>query len=252
MAAPFDDRALARAHVASNEPRPGAARRLRVGPPRVVAAVALGIGFLAVACGAADVNGPPIGTTPPGEALRETPPKPAPLEDAGNCPYGRLEDPHRGFVRCLEPGEADAGGLPPAPQLPSEDAGAPAEDAGPAAPEPDAGPPAPPAPPPDVELGEPKFENGEVPKAQKFLESSSDKIAKCVADHGGVTGSSGKVKLQFLVRARGRAEGVEILSAKGVSDEATQCIRVYLKNRVVGPPTADPVGVTVTVTLKPK
>src|SRR5258706_3655416 len=36
--------------------------------------------------------------------------------DAGpRCPYGSLEDPHRGFVRCLTPDERDAGWLPPPP-----------------------------------------------------------------------------------------------------------------------------------------
>jgi hypothetical protein len=75
-------------------------------------------------------------------------------------------------------------------------------------------------------------------------------MVACIADHGGLSGKRGKIKLQFLVRSRGRAEGVEILSAAGVTDEATACIADRLKNRVVGPPTADPVGVTVTLELK--
>jgi hypothetical protein len=52
------------------------------------------------------------------------------------------------------------------------------------------------------------------------------------------------------VRARGRAEGVEVTGARGVSADASACVRVLLKNKAIGAPTADPVGVTVTVTLK--
>ncbi|AUX25058.1 hypothetical protein SOCEGT47_056010 [Sorangium cellulosum] len=187
--------------------------------------------------------------------------------DAGDggvrCPHGALEDPHRGFVRCLEPGEADAGWLPPSPQPepPPDDAGAPSDDAGApgdgGAPG-DAGAPdgaAPEAsvasPPPIVEVGEPEFLNGEVPNVTKRLGRLSADLAKCVGDHGGLTGSSGNVKLQFLVRVRGRAEGVEVLSSRGVTAEAERCIRVFLKNRTIGVPTADPVGVTVTLSLKP-
>jgi hypothetical protein len=236
--------------------RPDRLRRapLRLLPSRVIGASTLLLGFVAVACGAVNAEGAstPIGKTPPAEQLRETPAKPGPKvePDAGDCPYGRLEDPHRGFVRCLEPGETDAGPFAPGPSAPAEDAGAPLDDAGAAAPPADAAPPV--GPPPEVELGTPSFENGEVPKAEKFLTSNSEKIAKCIAEHGGLTAPTGKLKLQFLVRARGRAEGVEILDAKGVRDEAADCVRVLLKNRVVGPPTADPVGVTVTLTLRPK
>jgi outer membrane biosynthesis protein TonB len=75
-------------------------------------------------------------------------------------------------------------------------------------------------------------------------------MAACIADHGGLSGKRGKIKLQFLVRARGRAEGVGVLSSTGVTDEAAACIVERLKNRMVGAPSADPVGVTVTLQLK--
>jgi hypothetical protein len=171
--------------------------------------------------------------------------------DAGaepTCPHGRLEDPHRGFVRCLEPGEADAGGLPP----PSEPEPRATVDGGPS----DAGPAdggasdaAPAGPPPEVAVGEPAFEGGDVPKLDKALAKARAEVGRCVAEHGGLAGAAGSVKLQFLVRARGRAEGVEILKAKGITPEARECIRLALKNRRVGEPSADPVGVTVTLTL---
>jgi hypothetical protein len=172
--------------------------------------------------------------------------------DAPRCPYGELNDPHRGFVRCLLPDERDAGWLPPPSQPPAPPStGAPIADAGPPA---DAGKDIKPAgPPPTVELGTPVYENGEVPKAKmdKALNAATADIGKCVAEHGGLSGASGSLKVQFLVRSRGRAEGVEILASKGVSAEAAACVRLLLKNKPIGSPTADPVGVTLTISLKP-
>ncbi|WP_437574661.1 hypothetical protein [Sorangium sp. So ce887] len=175
-----------------------------------------------------------------------------PDADAGpRCPHGALEDPHRGFVRCLEPGEADAGWLPPSPQPepPPDDAGAPPPDGGPI----DGGAPDASivsAPPPLVEVKEPEFMNGDVPNVAKRLEKVSADLAKCVADHGGLSGVTGSIKLQFLVRVRGRAEGVEILDSRGVTPDAQRCIRQFLKNRHIGTPSVDPVGVTVTLSLR--
>jgi len=180
--------------------------------------------------------------------------------DTPKCPFGPLEDPHRGFVRCLRADEQDAGWLPPAPQPepPAADAGS---NAAPAPekpaekpptekpaekPTPEKAAPEKPQPPPVVTVGAPKFEGGEVPKAEKFLNGQLEGITKCIATNGGLTGKKGSVKLSFLVRARGRAEGVEVASAKGINEDAASCIRVLLKNRAVGAPSADPVGVTVT------
>jgi hypothetical protein len=170
--------------------------------------------------------------------------------DAGGaprCPYGELSDPHRGFVRCLTPDERDAGWLPPPSQEPVPAPAPEVPDAGKATPAPVT---PPPAPPPLVELGAPKFDNGEVPKVEKFLNGLLTDVAKCVSDHGGLASAAGSIKVQFLVRARGRAEGVEVLSSKGIGAEAASCVRLLLKNRAVGTPSVDPVGVTVTLTLK--
>lgn len=183
----------------------------------------------------------------------------------GDCPHGRLEDPHRGFVRCLQPDEADASWLPPRPQPDPADAGVPGD----AAPPTDAAPPAdaalppvdaappdatpltpPPGPPPLVEFKPAAFTNGDVPNVDKRLQKLADGIATCVAEGGGLSSASGSLKLQFLVRERGRAEGVEILGAKGVSAGAQECVRLLLKNKPVGTPSSDPVGVTVTISLK--
>jgi hypothetical protein len=235
---------------------------------RLFTAAALGLAALASCAGAAPASGTPPQVEPiTGPATddaieaakrvdhdKHEAPDAGPPADAGpgkgepRCPYGELSDPHRGFVRCLAPDERDAGWLPPQPQAPP-----PSPDA-PAAKDPTPAPTAPPAaagPPPLVDIGSPKFENGEVPRAEKALTKAATEIASCVADHGGLNGATGTIKVQFLVRNRGRAEGVEILSSKGVSPDAAACVRVLLKNKPIGPPSADPVGVTVTISLKP-
>jgi hypothetical protein len=184
-------------------------------------------------------GGEATSAAPAGADVAETtPPK---------CPYGELTDPHRGFVRCLTPDERDAGWLPPSAQTP------PAPSAPPPSAEPDAGAPAAASgPAPAVEIGSPAFENGQVPRTEKALAKMSDAIGKCVGDHGGLAAATGSMKVTFLVRVRGRAEGVEVQSAKGVSAEAKDCVRLLLKNKAIGAPSADPVGVTVTITFKPR
>jgi hypothetical protein len=214
---------------------------------RLLAAAVLGLASLAACAAAAPASGEAAqaGWTPdPDEAAARgkgdrSPPDAGPADDGGpRCPYGELSDPHRGFVRCLLPEERDAGWLPPPPQ------GEPAPSADTPKDAPRAGPP------PLVEIGAAKFESGEVPRADKILGKLAGDIARCVADHGGLAGDAGSLKVQFLVRARGRAEGVEVTGEKGVGAEASACVRLLLKDRAIGAPTADPVGVTVTVTLK--
>ena len=223
---------------------------------RLLCAASIGLGSVAACAGAAPAGSasahdawisepqadPSAGRdlAPPADA------GPPPSETAPRCPYGSLEDPHRGFVRCLLPEERDAGWLPPPPQgpppgepsPPEPPAAEPPRDAGPAAPL------------PVVEIGAPKFDNGEVTKVEKSLGKASADLARCVADHGGLGAEAGTVKIQFLVRSRGRAEGVEVLAAKGVSAEAAGCVRHLIKNKAIGAPTADPVGVTVVITFK--
>jgi len=41
-----------------------------------------------------------------------------------------------------------------------------------------------------------------------------------------------------------------VASAKGVGAEAASCVRKLLKNKAIGAPTADPVGVTVVISFK--
>lgn len=216
---------------------------------RLLAAAAVGLGSVAACAGAAPPPAEAAGarasaSTTDADPLAKRAPiaddAGAPADDGGpRCPYGELTDPHRGFVRCLLPDERDAGWLPPPPQ-----GDAPAEP-------PQAEPPKERAAPPTVEIGAPKFDNGEVTKVERSLGKASAELAACVADHGGVRGEVGTMKVQFLVRSRGRAEGVEVLASKGVRAEASACVRVLLKNKAIGAPSADPVGVTVVLTFKP-
>jgi hypothetical protein len=214
---------------------------------RLLSASALGLATVAACAGAAPAGGAAQAawTPDPEEAAKRDGNRTedaGPPADAGpRCPYGELTDPHRGFIRCLLPDERDAGWLPP----PSQ-----GEPTPPAPPEPPKPEPPKPAPAPVVEIGAPKFENGEVTKVEKSLNKHAADIAKCVAEHGGLTGDGGSMKVQFLVRSRGRAEGVEVLAAKNVSAEASACVRLLLKNKAIGAPSADPVGVTVVIGFK--
>jgi hypothetical protein len=95
------------------------------------------------------------------------------------------------------------------------------------------------------------FENGDVPRAQAALERFAKKhVARCVNEHGwriGRRSADGDthVDLRFLVRAPGRAEGVDVASARGVPPALVRCIATALANRVIGAPSSDPVAVSV-------
>jgi hypothetical protein len=177
-----------------------------------------------------DAEEPKEGEPDPGKA-EEGKPEPGKAEE-GKPEPGKAEDgkPGQGKPEDGEPGDgkADEGDKPPAKPEPAK-----------------------PLAPPKVEHSEPKFiGGGEVPKVEAYLAKSLAPVAQCVADHGGLSAATGDLEIQFLVRPRGRAEGVEVLSRKAVGVEAGRCVRKYLKNRWVGTPTADPVGVTFHYRLK--
>lgn len=167
------------------------------------------------------------------------------------CLYGRVLDGHSGQVRCLSPEEvappgpydwpepADAG---LADALPSPDAGAEpvrAADAGAAeAAEVKVRP-------TKVAVGSIAFEGGDVPRAKTLLDRlAKGALSTCASERGGVRGS-GTVELRFLVRASGRAEGVDVGKVKGVPRAVVECLASTLARRPVGAPTAEPVGVTI-------
>ena len=103
-----------------------------------------------------------------------------------------------------------------------------------------------------LEPSDPEFSNGEVPKAGGALAKLSPKLEACVNDNGGLLAPQGHVKIQFLVRLSAIAEGASVLEAKGISPAAKRCLVDAIQRRSVGTPTADPVGVTVTLSLRAK
>jgi hypothetical protein len=97
-----------------------------------------------------------------------------------------------------------------------------------------------------VSLGKLEFNGGQIDLIERMLKKTRKRVGSCVDDNGGLSKSKGLVKLQFLVRSRGRAEGVEILKQRAMGDQAARCIRQVMKNRWVGTPSNDPVGVVFT------
>jgi hypothetical protein len=176
------------------------------------------------------------------------------------CPWGRIADGHGLLVRCLERGEAQS--LLAATATP----GAPASAA---AAEPDAqtlsgrNPGLPSAAPlPGAtkiyrrvsvkEVGAAAADTGELPEAQAQLRKVQERYAQCIANNGGLEGAQGKVTLRFLVRERGRAEGVSVKDRHGVSLAAAKCVAEVVDRRYVGSPAAPIVGVTLSIEFMPE
>jgi hypothetical protein len=91
------------------------------------------------------------------------------------------------------------------------------------------------------------FDSGDVPRAPAALERIKKDFAKC-----GIESLKGEatVELRFLVRAPGRAEGVDVVQSRGMSSDIVRCVTSSLAGRPVGAPTSDPVAVSVTVRFK--
>lgn len=165
------------------------------------------------------------------------------------CPWGRLSDGHGMLIRCLGPAEASALLQSPA----SEPAAAKQKDRSAAEPKQVA----------DAKsndsaqrqklavtaLGPVQAESGELPLAEKKLGLAKDRYIECVRMHGGLTKTKGKVVVRFLVRERGRAEGVSVKSVDGMSEQAGKCIADVVDRRYVGYPAAPIVGATIPIEL---
>jgi hypothetical protein len=102
----------------------------------------------------------------------------------------------------------------------------------------------------DVAITKPKLIGGSVSSLAEALDKTREGVAGCVASHGGLEGGTGRLEVQFLVRDRGRAEGVEVMRVQRVSPDAAQCVQRFLKNRTIGSPSDDPVGVVFAYKLK--
>ena len=169
------------------------------------------------------------------------------------CAWGRLADGHGMLIRCLEPAEAsvllegklqvNAGSAGKTP--PGKSTETPKEKSAPA----------------KVEaatkpgkvvvsnVGPAQADTGELPLAAKKLGLPKDRYVDCVEKNGGLTADQAKVVVRFLVRERGRAEGVSVKSRKGMSETAAECIADVVDRRYVGYPAAPMVGATIPIEL---
>jgi hypothetical protein len=119
--------------------------------------------------------------------------------------------------------------------------------------------PAPVAPsPPPVPAGKPRkvvleavsaarADTGELPEARTQLLRARDRYVQCVESNGGISTSPARVTLRFLVRERGRAEGVTVKERAGLSMAAAKCIATVVDRRYVGYPAAPIVGADLSV-----
>lgn len=102
-----------------------------------------------------------------------------------------------------------------------------------------------------VSLGSLRVDEGTLSeaKAVKSLSKANERYIKCVRDHGGVAEKkkTGEVKVRFLVRGRGRAEGTEVAKHDGISLKAARCVADVIDRRFVGHPTASFTGATLVV-----
>jgi len=182
------------------------------------------------------------------------------------CPWGRIGNGKGLIVRCLSEAEAQAlrTGALPAPNssaLPAASSTAPAvvaassASAPPVAPEeasePGAGTPAP-SPPPapsneklEITVGPVTADSGTLGIGK--LGAARDKYLKCVNDNGGLKEASGEVQVRFMLRQKGRAEGVSVAKRSGVSAEAARCVSEVVDRRYVGVPAEPMVGATVSI-----
>jgi hypothetical protein len=101
-----------------------------------------------------------------------------------------------------------------------------------------------------VMLEGPVFDGGDVPRAATALERMKAGFSRCAAVENALTKNEASIDLRFLVRAPGRAEGVDVDKARGVSSDVVRCMTSVLARSYIGAPSDDPVGVAVTVRVK--
>lgn len=173
------------------------------------------------------------------------------------CPWGRVADGRGLLVRCLDAAEAR--------RLGAARSSAPAASPAPAAAAPVTAPPAAPprsAEPPSLAataahgssrriglaaISAARADTGELPEARPQLLRASQRYVACVESNGGLSASPARVTLRFLVRERGRAEGVTVKAREGLSLAAAKCIAEVVDRRFVGYPAAPIVGADLSV-----
>jgi len=163
------------------------------------------------------------------------------------CSWGRVANGKGMIVRCLTRAEAEALGASSGPPRGAASSATPPRPAASAS----AAPPAVVAPRPlAVEVGPVVVDTGALPLALGKLKAPADRYLACVRDHGGLKGETGELQVRFLVRERGRAEGVVVSKRSGISEDAARCVADVIDRRLVGSPEAPMVGVTVTVRVR--
>lgn len=168
------------------------------------------------------------------------------------CPWGRIADGHGLLVRCLESSEANRL-LAPATAMAPESTAQASSGRNPGVPAPA------PASAKQLyrkvsvkEVGPAQADTGELPEAQVQLRKVLDRYVSCVNGNGGLEGPQGKVTVRFLVRERGRAEGVSVKDRQGVSLAAAKCVAEVVDRRFVGYPAAPIVGATLSIEFTPE
>src|SRR5688572_23371787 len=175
------------------------------------------------------------------------------------CPWGRVADGRGILVRCLDAAEAQrlaarapsaAAPPAPAPMAVSAPSAAPAAE------------PRRPSEAPALAASAPKVssrkvslervsaaraDTGELPEARTQLLRANDRYVQCVESNGGLSASPASITLRFLVRERGRAEGVTVKERAGLSLAAAKCVANVIDRRFVGYPAAPIVGADLTI-----
>jgi hypothetical protein len=169
------------------------------------------------------------------------------------CAWGRIANGRGMLVRCIERAEADALLARVSASTTSTAPAAPATATATATATGSATPP-PPVPEPEQPLSarlvRVLVDDGKLPIAEKKLDVPRDRYVDCVKKNGGLSAERGEVHVRFLVRARGRAEGVSVAKKSGLGAKAAACIADVVDRRAVGTPEAPMVGATAVIEIK--
>jgi hypothetical protein len=169
------------------------------------------------------------------------------------CPWGRVANGKGMIVRCLSEQETTAlmQGKVPLPAAAVETAKPANESAAPAEPKPaeETKPEVTPSNEGTVEisLGPVVADKGKLAGGKLGIDSAKERYLECLTKHGGLTADKGEVQVRFLVRERGRAEGVSVAKRSGVSTATATCIAGVVDRRYAGLPEAPLVGATVVI-----
>ncbi len=170
------------------------------------------------------------------------------------CEWGRVADGRGMLVRCLTQAEAKRL-ISDAPPLPRKTDPAPTPEGPVAENEPST------SVPPDeaapirakATVHPAVADSGQLPAAHKKLASARSRFEDCVNRHGGLrNGEAAEVHVRFLVRERGRAEGVSVGKRSGLSAAAASCVADVVDRRAVGVPDQPLVGATIVISFAPE